>query len=173
VNEEDDMQRDEATSAPFDRDVDAEPGQRPAQSRRPPSTASSIQRGTRPGGVFEAVSQGRPYATAVHDVMIEQRSILDIEQFNLWYGPNQALYANSMRVTRGAVTALIGPSGCGKSTLLRSVNRMNDLVSSVRIQGDMRLSGDSIYGAGVDVIQLRKRIGMVFQKPNPFPMSIY
>ena len=73
----------------------------------------------------------------------------------------------------GKVTALIGPSGCGKSTLLRCVNRLNDLIDSVRIEGDMRLNGDSIYGRGVDVIELRKRMGMVFQKPNPFPMSIY
>jgi phosphate transport system ATP-binding protein len=78
-----------------------------------------------------------------------------------------------MQIPKGKVTALIGPSGCGKSTLLRSVNRMNDLVSSVRIEGDMRLNGDSIYSPGVDVIELRKRMGMVFQKSNPFPMSIY
>ena len=78
-----------------------------------------------------------------------------------------------MGVPHGEVTALIGPSGCGKSTLLRSVNRMNDLIASVRIEGDMRLSGDSIYAPGVDVIELRKRMGMVFQKPNPFPMSIF
>jgi phosphate transport system ATP-binding protein len=71
------------------------------------------------------------------------------------------------------VTALVGPSGCGKSTLLRSVNRLNDLVQSVRITGDMRLNGDSIYDPRMDVIELRKRMGMVFQKPNPFPMSIY
>ena len=78
-----------------------------------------------------------------------------------------------MPIPRGKVTALIGPSGCGKSTLLRCVNRMNDLIDTVRIEGDMRLNGDSIYGPGVDVIELRKRMGMVFQKPNPFPMSIY
>jgi phosphate transport system ATP-binding protein len=173
MNEEDDMHVEEGASAPVDGDLDAAAERRPTGARRAPSTASSIQRRTRPGGVFEAVSEGRAFGTAVHDVMIEKTSILDIEQFNLWYGTNQALYANSMRITRGAVTALIGPSGCGKSTLLRSVNRMNDLVSSVRIQGDMRLNNDSIYGPGVDVIELRKRIGMVFQKPNPFPMSIY
>jgi len=78
-----------------------------------------------------------------------------------------------MRVPDGKVTALIGPSGCGKSTLLRSVNRLNDLIDIVRIEGDMRLHGDSIYSTGVDVIELRKRMGMVFQKPNPFPMSIF
>jgi phosphate transport system ATP-binding protein len=78
-----------------------------------------------------------------------------------------------MAIPKGKVTALIGPSGCGKSTLLRSVNRLNDLIATVRIGGDMRLNGDSIYGRSVDVIELRKRMGMVFQKPNPFPMSIY
>jgi len=78
-----------------------------------------------------------------------------------------------MQVPRGKVTALIGPSGCGKSTLLRSVNRLNDLIDTVRIAGDMRLAGDSIYSPGVDVIELRKRMGMVFQKSNPFPMSVY
>src|SRR6185436_582012 len=84
-----------------------------------------------------------------------------------------ALWNVSLAVPRGQVTALIGPSGCGKSTLLRSVNRLNDLIDSVRIEGDMLLDGESIYAKGVDVIELRKRMGMVFQKPNPFPMSIY
>src|SRR5207245_7295642 len=78
-----------------------------------------------------------------------------------------------LKIPKGKITALIGPSGCGKSTLLRSVNRLNDLIDSVRVTGDMRLNGDSIYGRAVDVIELRKRMGMVFQKPNPFPMSIY
>jgi phosphate transport system ATP-binding protein len=93
--------------------------------------------------------------------------------FCLHYGRKQALFDVNMKVARGKVTALIGPSGCGKSTLLRSVNRINDLLSTVRITGDMRLNGESIYAPGVDVIELRKRMGMVFQKPNPFPMSIY
>jgi phosphate transport system ATP-binding protein len=78
-----------------------------------------------------------------------------------------------MTIADGKVTALIGPSGCGKSTLLRSVNRMNDLIDTVRIEGDMQLCGESIYGPKVDVIELRKRMGMVFQKPNPFPLSIF
>ena len=78
-----------------------------------------------------------------------------------------------MDVPRGKITALIGPSGCGKSTLLRCINRLNDLVDGVRVEGDMLLDGESIYAPGVDVIELRKRTGMVFQKTNPFPMSIY
>ena len=96
-----------------------------------------------------------------------------ISEFSLWYGAKQALFDNTMDVQKGLVTALIGPSGCGKSTLLRCMNRMNDLIDGVRISGRMTLDGQDIYGRGVDVIALRKRMGMVFQKPNPFPMSIH
>jgi phosphate transport system ATP-binding protein len=78
-----------------------------------------------------------------------------------------------MDIQRGIVTSLIGPSGCGKSTLLRSINRMNDLIDGLTVEGDMKIDGRDIYGPGVDVIALRKRMGMVFQKPNPFPMSIF
>ena len=99
--------------------------------------------------------------------------MLGIDDFNLWYGPARALWDITMAVPQGKVTALIGPSGCGKSTLLRSVNRMNDLVDTARVAGAMHLNGDPIYAPAVDVIELRKRIGMVFQKPNPFPMSIF
>jgi phosphate transport system ATP-binding protein len=114
-----------------------------------------------------------PDKTEVHAKVAEEDPVLGIVGFRLWYGSKQALFDISMIVPRGKVTALIGPSGCGKSTLLRSVNRLNDLIDTVRIDGDMMLNGDSIYGASVDVIELRKRIGMVFQKPNPFPMSIF
>jgi phosphate transport system ATP-binding protein len=99
--------------------------------------------------------------------------VLSIRDFSLWYGHKQALHDNTLDVERGLVTALIGPSGCGKSTLLRSMNRMNDLIDGVRISGSMLFEGSEIYGRGVDVIALRKRMGMVFQKPNPFPMSIF
>jgi phosphate transport system ATP-binding protein len=95
-----------------------------------------------------------------------------VSEFNLWYGRKQALFDINMGVQRGLVTALIGPSGCGKSTLLRCMNRMNDLIDELRIEGVMKLDEDDIYARGVDVIALRKRMGMVFQKPNPFPMSI-
>ncbi len=126
-----------------------------------------------PSGLFEAVERGEPFATTVHDEAKGCESVVDIERFNLWYGTKAALFGIDMKIPKGVVTALIGPSGCGKSTLIRSVNRMNDLIASVRYEGDMKLAGDSIYSAGTDVIELRKRIGMVFQKPNPFPMSIY
>ena len=125
------------------------------------------------GGVFEKIARSEAFRSEVHETVFKDDAVLDIKDFRLWYGQKQALHSISMPVPRGKVTALIGPSGCGKSTLLRSVNRLNDLVDGVRIEGDMDLNGDSIYAPGVDVIELRKRIGMVFQKPNPFPMSIY
>ena len=96
-----------------------------------------------------------------------------IQNFNLWYVKSQALFDISMTVERGLVTALIGPSGCGKSTLLRSINRMNDLIDGLTITGKIILDDEDIYGPNVDVIALRKTMGMVFQKPNPFPMSIW
>ncbi len=99
-------------------------------------------------------------------------SLIDIADFNLWYGATQALFDVTMGVEKGLVTAIIGPSGCGKSTLLRCLNRMNDLIDGLGTEGRMTLDGEDIYGPDVDVISLRKRMGMVFQKPNPFPMSI-
>ena len=101
----------------------------------------------------------------------EGRSI-EVQDYSLWYGQARALWNNTLDVQKGMCTALIGPSGCGKSTLLRSMNRMNDLIDGVRISGQMLLEGEAIFGQRIDVIALRKRMGMVFQKPNPFPMSI-
>jgi phosphate transport system ATP-binding protein len=100
-------------------------------------------------------------------------TILAINDLSLWYGAAQALHNVQMTVEKGLVTALIGPSGCGKSTLLRCINRMNDLVDGLKITGEIQLNGEDIYDRRADVIALRKRMGMVFQKPNPFPMSIY
>jgi len=99
-------------------------------------------------------------------------NVITIDSLNLWYGENQALIDVSMPVMKNKITALIGPSGCGKSTLIRCMNRMNDLVNGCRIEGSMKFRGDEIYEPGADVISLRKRIGMIFQKPNPFPMTI-
>jgi phosphate transport system ATP-binding protein len=139
----------------------------------PTSQSTELKSGPVQGHVFEAVSKGGDFATETHAALAQEKHVLQVRGFKLWYGAKQALWNINMPIPHGKVTALIGPSGCGKSTLLRSVNRLNDLVDSVRIEGDMLLNGDSTYGAGVDVIELRKRIGMVFQKPNPFPMSIF
>lgn len=98
---------------------------------------------------------------------------MTVENVNLWYGDFHALKGVSLNMEVNQVTALIGPSGCGKSTFLKSLNRMNDLVEGCRIEGSICLDGQDIYAKGYDVAQLRKRVGMVFQKPNPFPMSIY
>lgn len=98
---------------------------------------------------------------------------LIVENLNLWYGEKQALKNISMHIPKNSVTALIGPSGCGKSTFIRCLNRMNDLVKNCRIEGKVLIENKDIYGADVDVVELRKQVGMVFQKPNPFPMSIY
>ena len=99
--------------------------------------------------------------------------ILEAKSLNLWYGQNHALHDVSVAIPERQITAFIGPSGCGKSTFLRTLNRMNDLIPSVKIQGQVDFHGKNIYDAGVGPTLLRKRIGMVFQKANPFPMSIY
>jgi len=110
--------------------------------------------------------------TVYHPQKGPSGTIIEIGQFSLWYGDTQALFSNTLGVERGLVTALIGPSGCGKSTLLRSLNRMNDLIDGLRVTGRILFEGENIYNPNVDVIGLRKKMGMVFQKPNPFPMSI-
>ena len=96
-----------------------------------------------------------------------------VRGLNLYYGQNHALKNIDMDIPAGAVTAFIGPSGCGKSTFLKTLNRMNDLIPGVRIEGEVLLDGEPIYGPNVDTIALRQKVGMVFQQPNPFPMSIY
>ena len=98
---------------------------------------------------------------------------ISIQDLNLFYGEKQALHGITMEIPKKQVTAYIGPSGCGKSTLLRCINRMNDLVDIARIEGKIEIEGDDIYRPGVDVAELRRHVGMVFQKPNPFPKSIY
>lgn len=100
-------------------------------------------------------------------------SKIDVSNMDLYYGDFHALKNINLSIDANEVTAFIGPSGCGKSTLLKSINRMNDLVPGCRITGEMLLDGENIYGGKMDVNGLRKRVGMVFQKPNPFPMSIY
>ena len=100
-------------------------------------------------------------------------NIITVEDLNLWYGSTQALHHVSMEIPEKSITALIGPSGCGKSTFLKTLDRMNDLVPGVRIEGAVRYDGRDIFAPDVDVNELRRQVGMVFQKPNPFPMSIY
>ena len=102
-----------------------------------------------------------------------ERPVLEIDALSLFYGPTKALNQITMKVPKKQITAFIGPSGCGKSSLLRCVNRLNDLVPVARVEGDIRFEGESIYAPDVDINLLRKRIGMVFQKSNPFPKSIY
>lgn len=100
-------------------------------------------------------------------------NIITVKDLNLWYGSTQALKAINIDIPEKSITALIGPSGCGKSTFLKTLNRMNDLIPNVKITGDIRYNGEDIFDPKSDVNTLRKEIGMVFQKPNPFPMSIY
>ncbi len=104
---------------------------------------------------------------------MNKNSKISVSDLHLYYGENHALKGINMKIRENAVTAFIGPSGCGKSTFLKTLNRMNDLVDNVRIEGEILLDGEDIYASWVDTTELRKKIGMVFQQPNPFPMSIY
>lgn len=100
-------------------------------------------------------------------------SILSIEDLNLYYGEFHALKNINMKIPEKSITAFIGPSGCGKSTLLRTINRMNDMIKGVRIEGNLQIAGENVYSSDIDVEMLRKSVGMVFQQPNPFPKSIF
>lgn len=100
-------------------------------------------------------------------------SIISVKDMCLWYGDHQALHNVNIDIPEKSITAFIGPSGCGKSTFLKTLNRMNDLIPSVKITGDVLYEGNDIFAKDIDVNELRKEVGMVFQKPNPFPMSIY
>lgn len=101
------------------------------------------------------------------------KGTISVQQLRLFYGDHEALKKISITIQPQTVMALIGPSGCGKSTFLRTLNRMNDLIPNIRIEGEVRIDGQDIYHPRTDVVELRKRVGMVFQQPNPFPMSIY
>ena len=100
-------------------------------------------------------------------------NIITVKDLCLWYGSHQALKDINIEIPEKSITALIGPSGCGKSTFLKTLDRMNDLIPGVRIEGEVKYNGQDIFAPSVDVNELRREIGMVFQKPNPFPMSIY
>ena len=114
-----------------------------------------------------------PEAAAKTPLSVAEGPAFDIKDFSLWYGPRQALNEVSIQIAARKVTAIIGPSGCGKSTFLRALNRMHELTPGTKIVGSLRLFGDDLYGPGVDPAYVRRRVGMVFQKSNPFPtMSI-
>jgi len=111
--------------------------------------------------------------TVIHDNLEATEAKMSARDVNVYYGDKQAIDSVSIDIPQKYVTAFIGPSGCGKSTFLRSLNRMNDTIASARVEGTIELDGEDIYKSGMDVVQLRARVGMVFQKPNPFPKSIY
>lgn len=117
----------------------------------------------------EAISTEEGGAT----VIAIENPIVEVEQLDMFYGESQALFSVDLKIPERQVTAFIGPSGCGKSTLLRCLNRLNDLIESARIEGEVRVGGKNIYTSDHDVIDLRRRVGMVFQKSNPFPKTIY
>ena len=109
----------------------------------------------------------------IEESVCMEKTVISVKNLNLFYGENQALKNINMEIKEKAITAFIGPSGCGKSTFLKTLNRMNDLIDNVRIDGQVEIDGEDIYGKNVDTTVLRKKVGMVFQQPNPFPMSIY
>ena len=110
---------------------------------------------------------------AAQPVRAEHSVCIDVQSLNFYYGAKRALENITIGIRRNLVTAFIGPSGCGKSTFLRTLNRMNDIIAGTRVEGRVLIDGDDIYGSGVDVVALRRRVGMVFQKSNPFPKSIF
>jgi phosphate transport system ATP-binding protein len=125
----------------------------------------------------------RPYATPAKVTLAPRQPVaplgsngtpaIEVRGFSFFYGPRQALRDLSFGIERKAVTAIIGPSGCGKSTFLRSINRLNDLIPGIRHQGDIQVEGTSVFSPNTDLVALRQRVGMVFQRPNPFPKSIF
>jgi phosphate transport system ATP-binding protein len=153
-------------------------GERAGDEAGPPPAASPESPGTAAAAVSPGTHAVESSTTAEHGPGETphpdfERTVLEVSGLSLWYGKAQALHEITMAVPEKRITAFIGPSGCGKSTLLRCFNRLNDLVDSVRIERDIRFEGSSIFGPERDINALRKRIGMVFQKSNPFPKSIY
>jgi phosphate transport system ATP-binding protein len=148
--------------APVTREIDVAPTapELPRPSPRQPATDTLVTPST-------------TRASEIHPELASEKHVVSVENFDLFYGKAQALHGVNMTIPVGKVTALIGPSGCGKSTLLRSINRLNDLIDNIRLGGRICFHGQPIHDRAVDVIELRKRMGMVFQKSNPFPMSIF
>jgi phosphate transport system ATP-binding protein len=106
-------------------------------------------------------------------IPLDEKSKIEIKNLSYWYGPHQALQDVTITIPENRVTAIIGPSGCGKSTLIKAINRIGEVAGEVRIEGDVMLDGASVYGREIDLVDLRRRVGMVFQKPNPFPQTIH
>src|SRR5262245_39632789 len=115
----------------------------------------------------------RPQATSPSPQVADHPVAIDVHGMNFYYGAKRALENINITIPAKLVTAFIGPSGCGKSTFLRTLNRMNDIIAGTRVEGKVLIEGDDIYGPGTDVVALRRRVGMVFQKSNPFPKSIF
>jgi len=134
-----------------------------------PTTLTRVPALGRDGAEQHLRPQGATQGAILEDI---PNPTIEVRGLSLWYGQKQALTNVSFKIPRNKVTALIGPSGCGKSTLLRCFNRMNDLIPNVRIEGKIYLDGQDIYDKSVDPVEVRRRVGMVFQKPNPFPRSI-
>jgi phosphate transport system ATP-binding protein len=144
----------------------------------PPATTTPVTTAPLNGGAHHAHDgAARKTVTPAHVAPLDENNEVPVSvrtnKLNLHYGTKQALKNINTQVATKSITALIGPSGCGKSTFLRCLNRMNDLIDNVKIDGEVLLDNQNIYARGVDVVALRQRVGMVFQKPNPFPMSIF
>jgi len=130
-----------------------------------PNTRTNPEAGTKPFDYAQTTTRTDPVS--------DDQTVVSIKDFNLWYGDFQALYNVSLNIPKNQVTALIGASGCGKSTLLRCINRMNDLIPIVKTDGTITYEGVDLYDRAVDPVEVRRRVGMVFQKPNPFPKSVF
>ena len=137
------------------------------------ATGNSEGAAAQPTSAAGASTAGVTFQPKSADESAPPAPVVEIRNLSLWYGAHQALGDVSLDIPRNRVTALIGPSGCGKSTLLRCINRMNDLIDGVRIEGQVSIDGENIYGPEVDPPDVRRVVGMVFQRPNPFPKSIY
>jgi phosphate transport system ATP-binding protein len=139
-------------------------GENPMEVKVTPDAASE----PRPVVEIQPGQSGKPVGEAV-----EREVVLDVRDLAVYYGPFRAVHDVALPIRRNEITALIGSSGCGKTTVLRTLNRMNDLIEGARVEGSVRYHGVDLYGPDVDPVEVRRRIGMVFQKPNPFPKSIY
>jgi len=143
------------------------------ESKNTISSESNLLFGRQPGNLFGSESKNE-FKTAEEELnSAADKNAVSVTDLNLWYGSKQALKEITLTIPKNSVYAFIGPSGCGKSTFLRTMNRMNDMISDCRIDGEIIVGREHIYGREMDVTDLRKRVGMVFQKANPFPMSIY